>query len=493
MLSLHNTLTKKLEKFVPRNPDLVTLYCCGPTVYDYAHIGNFRTYTMTDLLVRTLKYLGYKVRYVMNVTDVGHLVSDADEGEDKLEKGARRENKTAWDIAKFYTDAFLTDSQKLNLLEPDVRPKPTEHILEQIEMVEILLKKGFAYQIDDGIYFDTAKFVTYGQLTGQNLEDLKAGARVEPNTQKRNPTDFALWKFSPPGSKRQMEWPSPWGVGFPGWHIECSAMSAKHLGTQIDIHTGGADLIPIHHTNEIAQSEAASGLSPFVKYWLHGQFIQVDGEKMAKSKGNFYRLQDIIERGYDPLALRYFYLTAHYRSFLNFTWEALDQASQSLGELKNQISGIVKHKNAGERLALSPEKLSQVDELRADFTQALESDVNLPQALAVTWKVVKSNIPPGDKYDLAMSFDEVLGLNLQTVTATPLQVVPITPEIAELIIKRDQFRDQKDFASADAVRGRLIDLGYQIEDTPQGVQIKKALSRSRSAGEGSPKEQKEEN
>ena len=313
MLRLYNTLTKTVEEFVPREANLVTLYCCGPTVYDFAHIGNFRTYTMTDFLVRTLKHLGYRVKFVMNITDVGHLTSNSDTGEDKMEKGAKREGKTAWDIAKFYTEAFLADSKKLNLVEPDMRPKPTEHIAEQLAMVEALLKKGFAYQIDDGIYFDTSKFTGYGALTGQNIEELKEGARVEPNPQKRNPTDFALWKFSYPtrgarpglrepqgralSSKRDMEWDSPWGVGVPGWHIECSAMSRKHLGDQIDIHTGGADLIPIHHTNEIAQSESATGKSPFVRFWVHGQFILVDGEKMSKSKENFYRLSDIESKG----------------------------------------------------------------------------------------------------------------------------------------------------------------------------------------------------
>ncbi|MFZ5845565.1 MAG: cysteine--tRNA ligase, partial [Patescibacteria group bacterium] len=388
MLKLYNTLTKKIEEFQPLKPEEVTLYCCGPTVYDFAHIGNFRTYTLTDLLVRTLKYLGYKVRYVMNITDVGHLTSNSDTGEDKLEKGARREGKTAWEIAKFYTEAFLVDSQKLNLLEPDVRPRPTEHIAEQIAMVQKLLDKGFAYKIDDGIYFDTSRFKKYGELTGQSREELKAGARVEVNPQKKNLTDFALWKFTPNGVRRDMEWDSPWGKGFPGWHIECSAMSMKYLGEQFDIHTGGADLIPIHHTNEIAQSESTTGISPFVRFWIHGQFILVDGEKMAKSKNNFYKLSDIEARGFAPLALRYLYLTAHYRTFLNFTWEALQAAQASLDELRSQISNL--KSQISKRSTLSSEKLQKIDKYREKFKEALENDLNIPQALAVAWEVAKS-------------------------------------------------------------------------------------------------------
>ena len=454
MLNLYNTAAKKIEKFVPRNPKLVTLYCCGPTVYDYATIGNFRTYLMTDILVRTLRRFGYTVKFVMNITDVGHLVSDADTGEDKMEKGAHREGKTAWDIAKFYTEAFLSDSKKLNLLDPDVRPKPTEHIAEQIDMVKMLLDKGFAYQIDDGIYYDTSKFPTYGALTGQNLDELKAGARVEHNPQKRNPTDFALWKCSPKDKKRDMEWKSPWGMGFPGWHIECSAMSKKHLGEQIDIHTGGADLIPVHHTNEIAQSEAASGKSPFVLFWVHGQFLLVDGAKMAKSKGNFYRLSDIEAKKYDPLALRYFYLSAHYQTFLNLT-----AASNSLKELTSQMRNF----RTGGRNLLSAEKLEKVDAYRKQFDAAIADNLNTPKALAVVWEVVKSNIPAPDKYDLIIDFDEVLGLKLNEIQEEKSFDLP--PEIQTLKKQRDEFRSQKKFAEADEIRKIIESKGYNVIDT----------------------------
>ncbi len=461
-MKLYNTLTKKVEEFTPQDPKNVTLYCCGPTVYDYAHIGNFRTYAMTDFLVRTLRYMGYTVKYSMNITDVGHLVSDADEGEDKLEKGARREGKTAWDIAKFYTEAFIEDSRKLNLLSPDSRPHATDFIKEQITMVQTLMDKGFAYTIDDGIYFDTSKFATYGQLTGQNVEELKAGARVEPNPQKKNPTDFALWKFSPKGAKRDMEWDSPWGVGFPGWHIECSAMSRATLKTdQIDIHTGGADLIPVHHTNEIAQSEATTGKSPFVRFWVHGQFIMVDGQKMAKSKSNFYKLLDIEMKGFEPLALRYLYMTAHYRAFLNFTWEGLTAAQKALEDLRMP---------AGGRDALSEDKLNKIEGYTTKFNEALQNDLNMPQALAVAWEVRKSNIPQRDKYDLLMSFDEVLGLDLGRKLAIP-------EEIRALLREHENLRKQNKFEESDSVRKKIEASGYAVEDTPTGSTVRVQAKR----------------
>jgi len=472
MLRFYNTLTKTIEDFVPINPELVTVYCCGPTVYNFAHIGNLRTYTFADLLVRSLKYFGYNTKFVMNLTDVGHLVSDSDDGEDKMEKGARRENKTAWQIAELFTKAFLEDSRKLNLLEPDYRPKVTDHIKEQIEMVDVLFKKGYAYKIQDGIYFDTSKFSDYGKLTGQKLSELKAGSRVEVNPEKRHALDFALWKFSPPKVKRDMEWPSPWGVGFPGWHIECSVMSAKYLGTQIDLHLGGTDLIPIHHTNEIAQSESASGVKPFSKYWMHGQFVLVDGEKMSKSKNNFYLLSDITEKGFDPLALRYLFLTSHYRQFLNFTWQALKASSQSLTELKKQTLSEVDSVTRTTRDSLSSEKARQIDDYRMRFESALANDLNIPQALAVVWETVKSNIPSRDKYDLVMLFDSVLGLGLGKNDDNKIDS-EIPSEIRDLIKKRDDLRSAKKFDEADKVRLQIDDMGYCLNDTPQGTTVNK--------------------
>lgn len=461
MVTLYNTLTKTVEEFVPQDPANVTMYCCGPTVYDWAHIGNFRTYMMSDILLRTLRYLGYRVSYASNITDVGHMSSNADAGEDKMEKGAKREGKTAWDIAKFYTDAFLIDSKKLNITPPDFRPHATDFIKEQIAMVATLMDKGYAYTIDDGIYFDTSKCPDYGKLTGKNRDELKTSARVEPNPQKKHAVDFALWKFSPKDSKRAMEWPSPWGVGFPGWHIECSAMSKTVLKTdQLDIHTGGMDLIPVHHTNEIAQSEAASGKKPFVRYWVHGQFMMVDNAKMAKSKGNFYKISDVEKKGFDPLALRYLYLTAHYRTFLNFSWEGLTSAQNSLRELREFVARLPRSSK------VPPSSLFQ-----KKFSDALSNDLNTPQALAVVWEVVKSDISAEEKYVLLSDFDAVLGLDL---VSEP--VVPEAPPdaIISLAERRVALRKSRKFEEADVVRKEIEAKGYILEDTPAGYKLKKS-------------------
>ena len=468
MLKLYNTLTKHVDPFHKKPGDSVTVYCCGPTVYDYAQIGNFRTYVTTDILVRTLTYLGYQVKFAMNITDVGHLTSDSDTGDDKMEKGAKREGKTAWDIAKFYTDAFLADSKSLNLIEPDARPKPTQFIESQIRMVQTLLDKGYAYCIDDGIYFDTQKSNNYGVLTGQNRDELMAGARVEPNPDKRNPTDFALWKFSPnpsaDGKKRDMEWESPWGVGFPGWHIECSAMSMDVLQTnQLDIHTGGMDLIPIHHTNEIAQSEAASGVVPFVHFWVHGQFLTVDGEKMSKSKHNFYRITDVTAKGFDPLALRYFYFTAHYRQYVNFTWEGIEASQRALTTLRTAFQ------------QLHPDSTKTVSEdairLKEAFRDVLEDDMNMPKAVAVVWEVVKSKISDSEKQNLLSDFDRVLGLDIDKSISVSVDVIP--NDISQLVAKREACRKNKSFTEADELRKSIEDKGYLLKDTSSGVRVTK--------------------
>ena len=471
MLRLYNTLTKQEVEFTPLDPHQVTLYSCGPTVYNFAHIGNFRTYAMTDILVRTLRYFGYKVVYVMNITDVGHLVSDSDIGEDKMEKGARREGKSAWDIAKYYTNAFIKDSGKLNLTAPDFLPHATDCIQEQITLVEKLLQKKIAYTIDDGIYFDTGKMSNYGMLTGQNMADLKTGARVEPNPQKRNPTDFALWKFSYPSGRafdpsldrkrRDMEWESPWGTGFPGWHIECSAISMKYLGDQIDIHAGGVDLIPVHHTNEIAQSEAVTGMSPFVRVWIHGQFILVDGEKMAKSKNNFYTISDIEKRGFEPLALRYLFMTAHYRVFLNFTWVALQAAQTSLHELRERVKAW----GTGKEVSLSTKAVGY----KSKFDNALQSDINMPVCLGVLWDTVKSDLTDSEKRQLVLEhYDRVLGLSLD-IRPKGDEIIPA--EIKELLMKRDTFRNEKKFEEADVIRQKIEDAGFLINDTQKGAKV----------------------
>lgn len=482
-LYLTNSLTRKKEKFVPIKPPDVGMYTCGPTVYYYASIGNFRTYTLSDILVRTLKYFGFAVRYVMNLTDVGHLtgdnLGDADIGEDRIEKAAKKEGKTAWDIAKFYTEAFLEDYSKLNLTYPDNLVKATEHINEQIALVKRLEGKNLTYKIKDGIYFDTKEFEKttgkkYGELS--TMDTIKEGARVEPNPDKRNPRDFALWKFSYPGgrsfdsarddvsAKRQMEWESPWGVGFPGWHLECSAMSMKYLGESFDIHVGGEDLRQTHHPNEIAQSEGATGKT-FVKYWVHATHLKVDGKRMGKSLGNVYTVSDIESQGYDSLSLRYLYLTSHYRDFLNFTWDSLSAAQTALNNLREQVLAA---KIQSSRTSLSSEKGKKVDYYSSRFREAISDDLNTPRALATLWEALKSNIPSEDKYDLALTFDEVLGLRLSEVQE---EVIP--RQVVELVKEREILRNQKKFQEADSVRKKLEDKGYLLEDTSQGPRVKK--------------------
>ncbi len=450
-------------------PPRVAMYTCGPTVYHYPTIGNWRTYVLSDLVFRALTYVGYKVDYVMNLTDVGHLTSDADTGGDKLELRAQREGKTAWEVAKFYGDDFIEGFGKLNLSKPSLFSKATDHIKEQIELVERIEKAGFAYRISDGIYFDVGAYENAGNVYGElsNLEEIKAGARVEVNPEKKDPRDFALWKFSPTDHKRDMEWNSPWGKGFPGWHIECSAMSMKYLGDQLDIHLGGEDLKSTHHPNEIAQSEAATGKKPFCKYWVHGSFLTVDGGKMGKSLGNAFILHDVEKRGFDPLALRYFYLTGHYRKQMNFTWEALEASATALNKLRQLMSG---YRTEAGRTQLSPEKLDKIDEFRKTFCDAVEDDLNMPQALAVVWEMVKSNIPDYDKYELLLKFDEILGLSLSDYREAKTQ---ISAKAEELLRKREVFRVEKKFAEADQVREELNQMGYQVKDGPDGAVLTK--------------------
>ena len=411
-LYLYNSLTKQKELFTPFTKSEVKLYTCGITAYDYAHIGNGRKYVMDDVLRRTLAFNGYNVNHVQNVTDVGHLVSDADEGEDKLEKGAKKQGKTVWEVAEFFGNNFYEMMDKLNNLRPSTICKATDHIQEQIELIEKLFKNGYAYDTEEAVYFDVSKFEDYGKLFGQKLEDKKLAVREEVKTDvnKRNNSDFALW-FKRVGkfSDHVMHWESPWGDGFPGWHIECSAMSIKYLGDQMDIHTGGEDHLSIHHPNEIAQSEGATGKKPFSRFWMHVAFLAVDGKKMSKSLGNFYNIQDILDKGFDPLALRYLYLGAHYKKPMNFTWQALESASKGLNNLKLKVRSL----KTSERTVLSEEKDNKIQGFRDQFNLAINDDLNTSKALAVLFEMLKSNIPSEDKYDLAISFDEVLGLNLK--------------------------------------------------------------------------------
>lgn len=411
-LYLYNSLTKQKELFTPIDKNEVKLYTCGPTVYSFATIGHGRKYVMDDILKRTLEYNGYKVNHVQNVTDVGHLVSDADDGEDKMEKGAKQQGKTVWEVAEFFTKNFYDSMDKLNIIRPTTICKATDHIKEQIELIEKLFKNGYAYDTDEAVYFDTSKFEDYGKLFGQKLADKKLGVRNEVKTDenKRNNADFALW-FKRVGkfTDHTMHWESPWGDGFPGWHIECSAMSMKYLGDQIDIHTGGEDHLSIHHPNEIAQCECATDKKPFSRFWVHYAFLMVDGTKMSKSLGNYFTIQDILDKGIDPIALRYLYLGAHYKKPMNFTWTSLESAAKGLENLKLKI---INYKLSA-RTILSEEKNIKVDEYKAKFIEALNDDLNTSKSMAVLFEMLKSNIPSEDKYDLAISFDEVLGLGLK--------------------------------------------------------------------------------
>lgn len=455
-MKLYNTLSRTVEEFQPLQPPKVGIYICGPTVYDYSHLGHSRTYVNSDLLVRTLKWLDFEPYVVMNITDVGHLTSDSDTGEDKLEKKAKKEAKPILEIARFYTDDFWQMTKALNITRPDKVTPATEYIKEMIELVKRLEDKGFTYKTSDGIYFDTSKLKNYGRLARLDLAGMKEGWRVDKNPEKHHPADFALWKFAGPKEHRQLEWDSPWGQhSFPGWHIECSAMGMKYLGESFDIHTGGVDHIPIHHTNEMAQAEAATG-KPLAKYWFHSNFLEVDGQKMSKSLNNYIRVSDLVKKGYEPLAVRYLFLTSHYRTKMNFTETSLQAAAEAYKKLKSVVS---KWSGVRGRTQLSPEKLEKIEVFSQRFREAVETDLNLPQALAVVWAMAKSNIPEQDKWELIVDWDRILGLNLGKVKA---ETVP--PEIQTLIKQRQSLRQAKKWAEADKVRQQIIDLGYPVID-----------------------------
>jgi cysteinyl-tRNA synthetase len=453
MIKLYNTLTKKKETFKPINPREIGIYSCGPTVYWYQHIGNLRTYIFSDLLKRTLAFNGFKVKHVINVTDVGHLTSDADTGEDKMEKAVKREGKTANEIANHYLKVFRDDFKKLNIQEPSIWSKATEHIQEQIELIKALEKKGYTYKTSDGIYFDSSKFKEYGKLARLNKEGLKAGKRIDIG-EKKHKTDFALWKFSEEKGKRQQEWNSPWGLGFPGWHLECSAMSMKYLGESFDIHTGGQDHIQIHHTNEIAQSEAATG-KKFVNYWMHAAWLLFKGEKVSKSKGGLYTISELEEQGFNALDFRYLCLTTHYKKPLDFTLEKLKTSQESYKRLKNLISEI------------SDAKIENKEYLN-DFEKAINDDLNVPKSLQILWKLVRDEKAKGKLQTIA-KMDEVLGLNL-----LKKEEIKIPKNIQELVDKREQARKAKDWKKADEIRNKINSLGYLVEDTDKGQKISKA-------------------
>ncbi|MBI5404974.1 MAG: cysteine--tRNA ligase [Candidatus Kerfeldbacteria bacterium] len=460
-MKLYNTLSKKLEDFSPLHAPNVGLYTCGPTVYNFVHLGNLRTYIFEDVLRRTLAFNGYQVKHVMNITDVGHLTSDADTGDDKLERSAQAQGKSATELAAMYTAAFRHDLELLNILPADVMPTATGTIDLQISLIKQLEERGLTYRISDGIYFDTAKFPDYGRLSGQKLSDKHAGARVEVNAEKRNPTDFALWKFSPADAKRQMEWPSPWGVGFPGWHIECSAMSMAELGEQFDVHTGGIDHIAVHHENEIAQSEGATGKAPFVKYWLHGEFLVLPDKRMGKSEGNFITLQDVITRDISPLAYRYLVLQAHYRQKLTFSWESLMAAQSGLKKLWQQIS------ESKVRPAIG------CAEFEARFRDAINDDLNTAKALAVLQEMLKSDHPWSAKLQSLSVMDKVLGLDLLGDHASAW-IDPPTESVTKRLEQREAARREKQWSRADDIRQQLLAQGFEVVDTPNGQRLRQA-------------------
>ncbi|UCF96757.1 MAG: cysteine--tRNA ligase [Spirochaetaceae bacterium] len=482
-LRLFNTLTRGNEPFEPLNDDRVGLYTCGPTVYQYAHIGNLRTYIFEDLLARTLRFFGYQVKQVMNVTDVGHLTDDADQGEDKMLKGAREQRKSVWEIAEFYKKAFFKDLEALNISMPDIICMATEHIQDMIDLILRIEKAGFTYRAGGNVYFDVAKSSDYGKLSGQMREDLKAGARIVVDVNKRNPHDFVLWFTRSKFEHQSMLWDSPWGRGYPGWHIECSAMSMKYLGEQFDIHCGGIDHVAVHHTNEIAQSEAATGKKPWVKYWLHGEFLVLAREKMAKSSGNFLTLSTLVDRGYDPLDYRYFCLGAHYRSPLQFSFEALDAARsgrlnlvervlrlrQDHPQLKTTDSAAL----AGETVPSPEEITGKAADLMRSFRNDLAEDLNVPKALAWFWELIKEEgVPPEQKFGALVEMDRVLGLGFASVE--PEELDPqLKEEVEALIEQREQARRRRDYGRADEIRDQLRRKGVVLEDTPSGPRWKK--------------------
>lgn len=458
-LYLSNTLTGKRDEFTPLTPGHVGMYNCGPTVYNYAHVGNLRAYVLADVLRRTLEWNGYTVKQVINITDVGHLTSDADEGADKLEEGAKREKKSVHDIIEMYTAAFFRDLDLLNIPRRDIIFTPaTKHIPEQIDLIRRLEEKGLTYRTSDGVYFDTAKFPEYGKLGHVHIDEGESESRIGVNAEKRHVTDFALWKFSKPEDKREQEWQSPWGVGFPGWHIECSAMSMKYLGETFDIHTGGIDHIPVHHNNEIAQSESATG-KPFARFWLHNAFVAgATGEKMAKSAGGFVRLDTLAERGIDPLAYRYWLLTAHYTTAIQFSFEALEAAQAGYKKLIRSVA-LLSHKHSAPQ-----------EHLKKEFTEIINNDLNTPGAIAFLWDLVKNEALPSEQIRATIeACDQVLGIDISGHVKRLVEKMHTIPgSVRELVHRREAARKAKDWATADKLRAEITATGFILEDSDTG-------------------------
>lgn len=459
-LYFYNTLTRKKEQFTPINKDEVRMYSCGPTVYKDATIGNMRTNIFQDVLRRVLKYNGYKIKHVMNITDVGHLVSDGDEGEDKMLKSAREEHKTPLEIAEHYTKLFFNDLKLLNIETPEIICKATEHIQEMLSYVEKLVENGYAYETSTAIYFDVSKLDKYPILSNHNVDEQKAGARVDVDPEKRNPYDFALWIKAP--ENHLMKWDSPWGPSYPGWHIECSAMGQKYLGEQFDIHTGGIDLIPTHHENEIAQSKGACGKVP-ANFWMHGEYLLIDGGKMSKSLGNVYLVKDFIERGYDPIVYKLFSYSCHYRNKLNFTWEGIEGAAKSLERLKQGYKANLAGTDEVEE--------KEVQGFEEAFHKAINDDLNMPSAMSVVWEVVRFDKKSPKLAELLLKFDTILGLKIDEETKKEQEEIP--QEILDLVEERKQARANKDWAKSDELRDLIQSKGYEIKDSKNGTEVKR--------------------
>ena len=458
MIQFYNTLTRKKEEFVPINPKEVSIYTCGPTVYYYAHIGNLRAYLFMDTLRRVLKYNGYNLKHVMNITDVGHLVSDADEGEDKMIKASKREHKDPFEIAEFYKDMFMQDLKALNIDKPEIIAKATEHIKVMEEYVKQIIKNGYTYETENTIYFDTSKLDKYGVLSNLNVEEQKAGARVDFDPNKKNISDFALWIKAP--ENHIMKWDSFFGKCYPGWHLECSAMGNKYLGEEFDIHTGGIDHIPVHHENEIAQGKGYCGKIP-AHYWMHVEFLQINGGKMSKSLNNLYTLKDLKDRGYSPLEYRMFNFSSIYRKKINFTFEAMDSAKIALKRLKD---GYQRHLNGKDKV-----KTEVIEKFKEDFLNAINDDLNMPQAMSVVWNAIKYEKKSKEIADMLLDFDRVLGLEIGKLE----QGEELPKEILELVEKRKKAREEKDWKLSDNLRDEIIKLGYNIKDTKDGMEISK--------------------
>ena len=463
-LKLYNTLTRKKENFKPLIGNEVRIYTCGPTVYNYAHIGNFRSYIFMDNLRRVLKYNGYNLKHVMNITDVGHLESDADEGEDKMEKAAKRENKNPYDIAKFYTEAFFKDMESLNIEIPEIIAKATDHIPEMIEYVKKIIENGYAYETSKGIYFDISKLDKYPVLSNRKMDEQIAGARVDVDPEKRNPYDFALWIKAP--ENHIMKWESPWGLSYPGWHLECTAMGNKYLGEEFDIHTGGVDHIPIHHENEIAQAKGATG-KIHAKLWMHVEFLQVDGGKMSKSLGNVYTISQLAERGIEALAYKLFCYSAHYRTKLNFTFDGALSSQKALNRLRE---GYLKHLKGEDEV-----KNEIIQEYETKFLETINDDLNIPAAMGIIWDIVRSEQKSKKYAELLEKFDQVLGLDIKNSQRylEKQSNIEIPEEIKELIEKRKIARQEKNWKLSDEIRDILVKKGYQVEDSKEGMIVKK--------------------